>query len=504
METSVSNDQPSGVQAFAGEAGERSAPSEGGATGKPRARRKPSWRKRQAPSDFERALELASLLENASDAMIGVTVEGSITSWGRGAERLFGYTAPEARGQHISLLAPPARAHEPGAFLQRVLEGERVEQAETERLDKQGRTVKVQLTLAAIGDEQGRPAGAVGIYRDLTDQRVAESALRESERRYHSVVEALSEGVFMQERDGSIVAFNKSVERILGLTAEEISSGSPDFQSWSLIREDGSPVEVNEYPTVVTLRTGEAQMDVVLGVESPGLPTRWLSVNSRPLRDGEERRPYAAVASFSDITELRATLAELREARSEDLRRLALVSEYRDDDTNRHTERVGVACESMARALGLKEDLVWTIRRAAPLHDVGKIGIPDNILLKPSALTREEFEVMKTHTVIGGRILCHSRAPVLRMATAIAFTHHERWDGTGYPARMKRKEIPLVGRIVAVADAFDAMTHDRPYRRARPIEQALEELRRCSAGQFDPEVVAAFLGLDHSLLVDLR
>ncbi len=456
----------------------------------------------KAPSDFDRALELASLIETASDAVIGVSPNGTITSWSSGAERLFGYAAEEATGRSITLIAPGELASQPQDHLRRALDGERVEQVETERVCKDGGKRQVLISLTAIRDETGRPAGAVAVYRDLTEQRRAERALLESEQRYHSVVEALNEGVIMQEPGGKIVAFNKSVERILGLSAQEIASGSPEDSEWSLIREDGSPLLLEDYPTIVALRTGEPQSGVVVGVEGPKLARRWLSVNSSPLLSGDGSAPSAAVASFSDITELRATIEELQEARSDDLMRLALVSEYRDDDTNRHTERVGRAAELTARALDQDEEFAWTIRHAAPLHDVGKIGIPDKILLKPAALTPEELAVMKTHTTIGGQILCHSSAPVLRMATAIAFTHHERWDGAGYPAAIGQQAIPLVGRIVAVVDAFDAMTHDRPYRSARPIEQALAELQRCSGAQFDPTVVAAFMTLDHSAIVE--
>ncbi|HEY2719081.1 MAG TPA: HD domain-containing phosphohydrolase [Solirubrobacteraceae bacterium] len=467
----------------------------------------PSQRRRDAgvgqalSKEFERALELASLLESASDAVVGATPEGMIKSWGSGAERLFGYTSQEAVGQHISMLAPPDRAEEPGAFLRQALDGDRVEQLDTERIAKDGARMQVLLSLMAVRGPDGSIAGALGIYRDVSEQRSAERALKESERRYHPVIEALSEGVIMQDRRGRVVAFNSSVERILGLSAEEVAAGAPNGE-WSLIREDGSPIAQLDYPTIVSLRTGDPQKDVVVGVETPDMATRWLSVNSTPLIDAEGERPHAVVASFTDITELRATLTELQEARSEDLQRLALVSEYRDDDTNRHTERVGRSCELMACALGYDEDFAWRIRRAAPLHDVGKIGIPDSILLKPAALTPEEFEVMKTHTAIGGRILCHSRSPVLRMATAIAFTDHERWDGTGYPAGMEELEIPLVGRIVAVADAFDAITHDRPYRGARSVAEALDELRRYAGSQFDPDVLAAFMALDHDALVE--
>jgi putative two-component system response regulator len=181
---------------------------------------------------------------------------------------------------------------------------------------------------------------------------------------------------------------------------------------------------------------------------------------------------------------------------------LALMAEYRDDDTNKHTERVARTAALLAKELDLGSELVATIHRAAPLHDVGKVGIPDEILLKPGTLTSDEFEVIKTHTIIGGRILCESRFPVVKMAMEIAFTHHEHWDGSGYPSGLRGEGIPIAGRIIAVADAFDAMTHARPYKGALPVGYAIAEIERCSGTQFDPRVVAAFLKLDHHALVD--
>ena len=154
-----------------------------------------------------------------------------------------------------------------------------------------------------------------------------------------------------------------------------------------LIHEDGSPFLGHEHPTMVSLRTGEPQTGVVLGLELSDGSTRWISINSRALRRPGESEPYAAVGSFTDITEHRAALEQLYAARLEDLKRLALVSEYRDDDTNRHTERVAHSSALLAQELGLDSELIWTIRRAAPLHDVGKIGISDTILLKPGKLT---------------------------------------------------------------------------------------------------------------------
>ena len=192
---------------------------------------------------------------------------------------------------------------------------------------------------------------------------------------------------------------------------------------------------------------------------------------------------------------------ELEQARRETLQRLALAAEYHDDDTNHHTERVGYTSMLIARELGLPEERVRTIRDAAPLHDIGKLGVADTILLKPGRLSAPEYRTMQGHTRIGAAILADSSSLVLRMAQEIALTHHERWDGSGYPDGLAGQDIPLPARITAVADVFDAMTHKRPYKQAWPIETTIAEIRRASGTQFDPAVVEAFLTLDHGRLV---
>jgi putative two-component system response regulator len=190
---------------------------------------------------------------------------------------------------------------------------------------------------------------------------------------------------------------------------------------------------------------------------------------------------------------------ELDQARIEILQRLAMAVEYRDDNTSRHTERVGEMSGHLARAMGLNASESDLMRRAAALHDIGKIGISDTLLLKAGSLTREEMRIMRTHTTIGGHILAGSHDPLLRLAEIIALSHHERWDGTGYPNGLAGTGIPLSGRIVAVADAFDAITNDRPYRKAMPFDAALDEIRRHRGTQFDVDVVDALLELAPSM-----
>jgi putative two-component system response regulator len=189
-------------------------------------------------------------------------------------------------------------------------------------------------------------------------------------------------------------------------------------------------------------------------------------------------------------------------ARLETLERLALAAEYRDDNTHEHAQRVGRSVARLAGALGASADEVELIRRAAPLHDVGKIGVPDSILLKPGKLDRQEFQLMTRHTTIGHQILSGSGSRVLQLSAEIALTHHERWDGKGYPAALARDDIPLAGRLTAVSDVFDALMHQRPYKEAWPLDAALAEIRLGARGHFDPAVVEVFEALDpESLLV---
>ncbi|MGH7476140.1 MAG: HD domain-containing phosphohydrolase [Longimicrobiales bacterium] len=195
---------------------------------------------------------------------------------------------------------------------------------------------------------------------------------------------------------------------------------------------------------------------------------------------------------------VRERTVALEEAQYEILSRLARAAEYRDDDTGEHAHRVGNLAAWLAQNLGIPDDQVELVRRAAPLHDVGKIGIPDRILLKPGKLDTQEFDLMKTHTTIGAGILAGSRSKLLQLAEEIALYHHEKWDGSGY-AGLSGANIPVPSRLVAVADVFDALTHPRPYRGAWPIEKAVAFIETNAARHFDADVVRVFLELHGDL-----
>jgi putative two-component system response regulator len=192
---------------------------------------------------------------------------------------------------------------------------------------------------------------------------------------------------------------------------------------------------------------------------------------------------------YASNESLVAAQENTRLAYRETLLRLAVIAEFRDADTSRHLQRMALYSRTLAQAVGRSADYLEHIYDASPLHDIGKIGIPDAILQKPGKLAPEEWEVMKTHTTIGGRILEGTRSQVLALGGELALSHHERWDGSGYPRGLRGEEIPLSGRIVAVADVFDALTSKRCYKPAFRFEDSLALMRRQAGSHFDPRLV---------------
>jgi putative two-component system response regulator len=196
---------------------------------------------------------------------------------------------------------------------------------------------------------------------------------------------------------------------------------------------------------------------------------------------------------------VREQTRELRDAHEETIHRLVTASRFRDDETGSHIKRVGIFSELLAQAIAWPASESERIRLAAPMHDVGKIGIPDGILQKHGLLTPEEFEIMKTHTTIGAEILSGSSSPMLQMAHTIALCHHERWDGAGYPAGLAGAAIPEPARLVAIVDVFDALTHDRVYRPAMPEDRVLSIIERGHGTHFDPNLLEAFMRIQPEL-----
>ena len=224
------------------------------------------------------------------------------------------------------------------------------------------------------------------------------------------------------------------------------------------------------------------------------LRRRRLEIENRSHREQLEQIVLERTSALREaVAGLERTEQQLRRSREETIHRLARAAEFRNLETGRHIERVGRYCELLADRLGLDTGRCELLRLASPLHDLGKIAIPDRILLKPGPLTPDERRQMETHADLGHRLLSDSGHELLELAALVAVSHHERYDGTGYPSRLAGDEIPLEGRITAVADVYDALTSDRVYRPPLTVEETLRLMRSSRGTHFDPEVLDAFL-----------
>jgi putative two-component system response regulator len=226
---------------------------------------------------------------------------------------------------------------------------------------------------------------------------------------------------------------------------------------------------------------------------------------SRKKNDEEpegDRKPDEHKASDIDLEKLHKAYADLaeahrqvRESNIEMILNLAIAAEYKDPDTGNHILRISdYACE-LGRVMKLPDEEIEILRYASPMHDIGKIGIPDRILQKPGKLTPEEWEIMKTHTVIGGRMFQHSKSTLLQAVSTIAISHHERFDGTGYPYGIKGREIPIHGRIIAIADVFDAIVSKRCYKEGWSFDEGAKYIRESAGTHLDPDLVDAFMSM---------
>ncbi len=314
----------------------------------------------------------------------------------------------------------------------------------------------------------------------------------------------LLQAILQQAGYTKIVTLNDALATLAAFRREQpdllvLDHNMPGMSGFEVMRALTALIPAGEYFPIIMI-TADLSREVKLEALALGAkdflhkPIDQAEVRLRIQNLLETRVLHQRLKAYASDLEckVRERTADLELAHLDTLRRLAKAAEYRDDVTGDHTRRMGETAACIAREIGWSPAEVELIRLAAPLHDVGKIGIPDRILLKPGRLTPEEFEVMKTHVTIGAALLSGSRAPVLQMAEAIAHTHHERWDGTGY-LRMAGTEIPMASRIVALADVFDGLTHERPYKPAWPIERARQEILQQVGRHFDPALVEVFI-----------
>lgn len=310
-------------------------------------------------------------------------------------------------------------------------------------------------------------------------------------------------GILQKFEDCEVEAYLNPVEALARLFEQRfdlvlVDYLMPEMDGRTFIAEARSHPEYQHVPIVMITADGNRQTRIeaiTAGatdfLNKPVDPVELKARIGNLLLLRRQQRELAQHAQYLMAEVARATKS-IVDQEEEIIARLSRALDYRDNDTGEHTSRVASVCLLLAEELNLPANLCRNIFLAAPLHDIGKVAIPDAVLLKPGRLTPEETQTMRRHVNIGADILSDGTSELVQVASRIAATHHERWDGTGYPNRLHGEDIPIEGRIVAVADVFDALCSARPYKPAWPLEQSRAEIQRGAGTQFDPACVAAF------------
>jgi len=318
--------------------------------------------------------------------------------------------------------------------------------------------------------------------------RIAENGSQALEILAEKPIDVVLSDIIMPEMDG--LELLKKVKSQYSSDVMIMTGFSEDYNYETLVNEGASDFLTKPFST----------RELLLRLKRV-LKMRYLLIERDQMNDeleaSVERLKTVNSELNSALTDLKSMNQQLNQSYLDTINRLCLAAEYKDDDTGDHIVRISRYSELITQKLGRSDEFVRLMRYASPMHDIGKIGIPDNILLKPGKLTDEEFDVIKTHTTIGANILSGSQAEVLELAHEIALHHHEKWNGKGYPNGISQLDIPLSARIVGLVDTFDALTSKRPYKNPYPVEVALEIIGSEREKHFDPEVVDAFLdGID--------
>jgi putative two-component system response regulator len=443
---------------------------------------------------LESEVRSRAVLQHVGDGILTIGEAGRIESFNHSAQQLFGYAEHEVVGRQLELILSRGQdAVSAAAWASEGLPSTSGGRMELECRRQDGSSFQADADISQM--QIGQRRITVACIHDISDrveaaarERQRAETLRREAQRDRAAFDEAPIGSIIASSNGQIERVNQAICTMTGYTADELIGTrlleltQPEDRSNT--QRIAASVLSGTTPTVryekrVLLRDGSV-LEVYVALTA--------------IRDDEDQI-VQLFAQIVDVTEARRTARELEQAQVEVLDRLAAAAEFRDDATGQHTRRVGELSVAIARVIELPTPQVELIRLAAPLHDLGKIAVPDAILAKRGKLTEDEFEQMEAHTTIGAKLLAGGGNPLLELAQQIALTHHEKWDGSGYPAGLIGEAIPIAGRIVAVADVFDALTHSRPYKPAWSTEDAITEMTSHAGQHFDPDVLAAFLNV---------
>lgn len=487
------------------------------------------------------SIQMAAIVESSHDAIIGKTPDGLVTSWNRGAERIYGYSANEMIGRPVTVLALAGQKAEMVEFQRRAAEGE-VQHYDSRRLCKDGRVIDVSLTLSPIRDGAGRLVGVSTISRDVTEERKAYAALRKVNRAMRALSRCNEVLVHADEEQALLADMCRVIVEVAGYRMAWVGFADPPpgravrpvaqagceagyFESFAITWGEG---DHGMGPIASAIRTGVRRLVADVRQEPEGAPWRiegenrgYRSMLALPLSDGGAGRLgalaiYAAEANAFDDEEIgllaelagdlsfgiatlrtradrRRSIERLERGLEGTIRAIAATLEIRDPYTAGHQRRVADLAVAIARAMGVPDDEVKGIEMAGVIHDIGKVYVPAEILSRPGRLSDIEFDLIKAHAQIGHDILSGVDFPW--PVAQMILQHHERMDGTGYPGGLKGDQILPGARILCVADVVEAMASHRPYRAGLGIEAALAEIAEYRGKRYDPGVVDACLAL---------
>lgn len=467
-----------------------------------------SERKRAEEEIFKQKAEFQALFTNTNDAMVFFDEKENTTIINSQFTKMFGYRIEEAVGKNVNSLVDPGRRI-PEYGSSKTLKGETIE-LETVRYHKNGQAIQVNLKGGPVFID-GIITGAYAVYTDITERKRYEEELKYLS--LHDKLTGLYNRAFFEAelnrlargRDYPITIFSADVDG-LKLINDTMGHDSGD----KLLKDCAAILKKSLRSGDILARIGGDEFTVLLPNtnEQIGEMLTWRirSYVDQYNREHSQRQLSISVGmatahhrnnsleetfKTADDSMYRSKLRKASSAKSKIIDALMRALGERDYITEGHAQRLTALCQRIGEAKGLTSSQLDNITLLAQVHDLGKVGIPDKILFKKSSFTEEEWKVMHQHPEKGYRIAVSS--PDLSGIADLILKHHEKWDGTGYPLGLKGQEIPVECRILAIVDAFDAMTNSRPYSKAKTIQEALEELRRCSGTQFDPELIGIFL-----------
>ncbi|MGE4294480.1 MAG: PAS domain S-box protein [Campylobacterales bacterium] len=449
-------------------------------------------------SEAQKLLEQYKAVIDRSTIVSKTDPRGVITYANAKFCEISGYTPEELIGRPHNIVRHPDMPAEAFRQMWETIKAGQPWHGVVKNRTKEGRTYVVDAVITPIFDASGNIAEYIGVRTDITEieqlrERLAQDLERTTEGYNHSLnrsseyERAIRESTILSRTDidGNIIYINDRFTEVTGFAPNEVLG-----RTHNLLRHPGNS-DALYLDIWHTLHAGRTWRGTIKNRAKDGR-TIWLDSILVPIKNtGGEIEEFFGIRH--DITPVMKLHEELENTQREVIYRMGEIGEMRNKETGNHVRRVAEYSRLLARKAGLDAQACETLYAAAPMHDIGKVAIPDSVLLKPDRLTPEEFEIIKTHAEAGYAVLRCSERPILQAAAIVAYQHHERWDGGGYPQGLRGEAIHIFGRITAIADVFDALGSERPYKEAWNTERIIELFRSERGKQFDPRLSDLFL-----------